>query len=864
MDINENQLSSIPDLSTLTNLEILNLDENEISSITALSSRTSLVALSLNENQISSISDLASLISLERLSLNDNSITDISDLASLTSLKRLSLNDNSISSISALSSLTSLTHLYLDGNTITDISALSSLTSLKTLRITGSNICYETYASVLSGLSLTSLDLNGDGVDDRSNLQQRMKSCPIEEVNTNPTPQIENQGIPTGAGLSVSFKNYPGTRITDKFVRIGFPEPVSGFQMEDIRIETKLTSGTRNATLEELTPKREPAQTYMARIELPPRAAGTVRLTIKAMAATNMSGELGPAVDIPSELIPFNTNRRVPGSPSYVAMDKVVFNEFRNAADDTNDWIELENISDKDVPLKDWEISLVASEGEHINEDVDIVRFPDYTLPAGGTLLIVNTDPGKTELIRGQDIENPSHNPALFPQYLIAPEMKLPSTPYLLILRSALDQNGTWVGFEDLAGDYYKGDVEFRTQIWPLRNTWVYTGTEARFSEGEVWQRVDTGARGYTHHAWALSAYHSGLGYRPGASPETSLGTPGYALPVSSNERGTGQISVSEVMFATDEKGSPSEWIELYNNSPTESVDLKGWRLVLEGRDSPTVYHYTKLTFKPLEVLPNQTVLLVARDHRNSANIPERRIYNVYRWHGKTLRIGTIAHKILGSEGFAVRLLSPDGTLVDMAGNLNGRQGRDKPRWQLPDGWTTAGARSSLIRVYEDRVPAQGTIPSSWVRAADTALLKGYSYWGLPTDNATPGYRQGSPLPVTLSSFRADLKNGAIVVRWTTESEIENAGFYVLRSQHRDSGFSRVSPSLIAGAGTTAERHTYTYPDTTARSNVAYYYQIEEVSLSGERRVLATVRLRGHLSGIGKLLRKWADVKSED
>ena len=72
-----------------------------------------------------------------------------------------------------------------------------------------------------------------------------------------------------------------------------------------------------------------------------------------------------------------------------------------------------------------------------------------------------------------------------------------------------------------------------------------------------------------------------------------------------------------------------------------------------------------------------------------------------------------------------------------------------------------------------------------------------------------------------------------------------NAGFYVLRSRNRKSGFERVSPSLIVGAGTTAEQNTYTWRDTTAEVNVPYYYRLEEVSLSGKRRALATGSVAG-------------------
>ena len=120
--------------------------------------------------------------------------------------------------------------------------------------------------------------------------------------------------------------------------------------------------------------------------------------------------------------------------------------------------------------------------------------------------------------------------------------------------------------------------------------------------------------RGYTKEAWALSGYQSGLGYKPLAPVETSLGTPGYSSPSDVDVVSTGQISFSEVMYSTNSTvSSPSQWIELYNNSLTEVVNLKDWKLVIEARDSWIKHRYTVLVLNTLEVLPNQTVLLVTQ-----------------------------------------------------------------------------------------------------------------------------------------------------------------------------------------------------------------------------------------------------------
>ncbi len=119
----------------------------------------------------------------------------------------------------------------------------------------------------------------------------------------------------------------------------------------------------------------------------------------------------------------------------------------------------------------------------------------------------------------------------------------------------------------------------------------------------------------------------------------------------------------------------------------------------------------------------------------------------------------------------------------------------------------------------------------------------------------------GEPLPVTLSHFRAEHTDAGVVLKWTTESEVDNAGFYIYRSETREGEFKVVNPTMIQGAGTIGERNEYTWTDTTAKPNVAYYYQIEDVSYAGVRKQLATVRLKGLVSASGKLATSWGDLK---
>ena len=569
-----------------------------------------------------------------------------------------------------------------------------------------------------------------------------------------------------------------------------------------------------------------------------------------------------------SHTITFTIDKPLPVlRPTRVAQDSVIFNEIRNAEDNKNDWIELKNISNQAVSLKNWEISIVNSSGQNPNEDVDVVTFPNYTLPPGGILLITNTDPSDTHLIRGQDITNPSSNFDMPPQQLIASEMILPNTPYLLILRSATDKNGTPEAFEDLVGNYFRISANYGTYLWPLRDTLQPSaGAAARLTKGQAWRRIDIEKRGYLKEAWTLSGYQSGIGYKAGTPLTMSLGTPGYPNDaVVSDDTLAGRITFSEVMFATNGGlFSQPQWIELYNNTTIAAmpVNLKGWKLVVEARDSEVHHRYSVIELGELHIAPNQGVLLVTRNRRHSEHLSEDQIYDLYRHHSDSHRLGLRENAVLSASGFALKLFSPDGTLVDIAGNLDGEEGVDTPTWALPSGRTEDGARTSLTRRYRNGIALTGTEVTGWERTADVHLpMRGY--YGHQTDIGTPGYRSGGPAPVMLSHFRANRTNAGVVLEWVTQSELDNAGFNILRSQTRQGPFVKMNAMLISGAGTTAERHTYTWTDTTTKPNVVYYYRIEDVSLSGNRQPLATVRLRGHVSAAGKQLLKWADIKAQ-
>ena len=93
------------------------------------------------------------------------------------------------------------------------------------------------------------------------------------------------------------------------------------------------------------------------------------------------------------------------------------------------------------------------------------------------------------------------------------------------------------------------------------------------------------------------------------------------------------------------------------------------------------------------------------------------------------------------------------------------------------------GFRASIIRQYEKGAPLTGTHKSSWFRATEIRRQI-VTYYGHPKDIGNPGWKKGGPLPVQLSSFRAERTEQGALIQWTTESELEKCG--VQRPPERD------------------------------------------------------------------------------
>ncbi len=104
-------------------------------------------------------------------------------------------------------------------------------------------------------------------------------------------------------------------------------------------------------------------------------------------------------------------------------------------------------------------------------------------------------------------------------------------------------------------------------------------------------------------------------------------------------------------------------------------------------------------------------------------------------------------------------------------------------------------------------------------------LYTGFSQFGLFGENTN------NSLPVNLLSLTATpINNQYIKVSWATATEINNAGFMVMRSTD---GTNFENIGWVAGNGNSTITENYYFNDNTVMPNVEYYYQLNQKDLNG-------------------------------
>ena len=189
------------------------------------------------------------------------------------------------------------------------------------------------------------------------------------------------------------------------------------------------------------------------------------------------------------------------------------------------------------------------------------------------------------------------------------------------------------------------------------------TRASTQLNRGVYWPKGREGNR--MHKDDWLSFGYMGTGYDRAADGRGSPGTPGYpnvAINIISDDRDGaakhtayafgGTVTISEVMYDAGPRWNLVQWIELYNSSMSETIDLAGWRLEIRNKEDVESYVDSSLDFgSGAKILPNQTILLVSGAGTN--DVDSDRVYNLYQHHRRELGLlardsyAVVSHRFL-------------------------------------------------------------------------------------------------------------------------------------------------------------------------------------------------------------------------
>ncbi|MBN2054181.1 hypothetical protein JW905_04625, partial [bacterium] len=122
----------------------------------------------------------------------------------------------------------------------------------------------------------------------------------------------------------------------------------------------------------------------------------------------------------------------------------------------------------------------------------------------------------------------------------------------------------------------------------------------------------------------------------------------------------------------------------------------------------------------------------------------------------------------------------------------------------------------------------------------DTTGMQGVSYpIYVMTYNTAPAQCEYFPIqtdfivPVKLYDFILEPRDHGVNISWTTTTEVNNLGFHLYRSTSYNTGFERITTSMIPGAGTSFTRHEYSYTDAAVSNGSPYFYRLAMIDGNG-------------------------------
>jgi hypothetical protein len=96
-------------------------------------------------------------------------------------------------------------------------------------------------------------------------------------------------------------------------------------------------------------------------------------------------------------------------------------------------------------------------------------------------------------------------------------------------------------------------------------------------------------------------------------------------------------------------------------------------------------------------------------------------------------------------------------------------------------------------------------------------------------------------LPVELSAFTAEPTPDGVRLKWRTESEFNNIGFSIYRSEVEGGKYIRIT--FVNSAGNTGMPTDYQFIDQNTEAGKTYSYYLEDIDIQGEKNKSKTIKV---------------------
>lgn len=105
-------------------------------------------------------------------------------------------------------------------------------------------------------------------------------------------------------------------------------------------------------------------------------------------------------------------------------------------------------------------------------------------------------------------------------------------------------------------------------------------------------------------------------------------------------------------------------------------------------------------------------------------------------------------------------------------------------------------------------------------------------------------------LPAQFNSFNFQSDSMGIWLNWSTQAATENLGYDIFRSQTETGDYTLINEDVIPTATSSGDVHTYSYLDQSVEPGQTYYYQIGDVTLSGETTMYGPISATAYPTGV--------------